>query len=912
MAMLDKRLRRMEERVIKVIPKDELPDLNTTSRSSVRPPIPGTTKSQRFTPAKKRSADEAFVHELSEWSQGKKPPGMPDAQARLRKQVEGESRLFTEGANELPSPQLQEHLAEVFFDCIYGQSYLLLHKPSFMRKLRSGSVPPVLTLAVCAIAARFSTHPQLNTEPAFLRGEQWATPARKIVEKRHYEPNITILTVMLILGLHYFGTCEGGLSWSFGGQAMRMAYALQLHRELDHDPLGRHSESSGEKGSQLSFTDREIRRRTMWASFLMDTFNSSGTGRPSFGNEDYMHIQLPIKESYFQMEVPGPTEDLEGHVPNPVASGEGQISNPKENMGVAAHIIRAVVIWRRIVKYLNLGGKDKDPHSLWDPLSVFADLRRQIKHFKETLPSELMYNEENLQSHAAERIANQFLYLQLIMAQCTLFLNRFAVPTSPIARAPKDMPKQFLNEASQLVLEAANQISQLIEASAGHNLYAPFAGYCAYAASTVQVYGLFSKNPALEASSKENLRHNYKYLDRMKRYWGMFHYMAESVKEIYRHFADAALRVNSAQKHRYKTSDELSTSFTPEPSRQGTPTPMFQYGDWFDKYPHGVNEAEWEKDHHQYKKEQGAEAVMSQRSDLQSVEEFFASLSPPSKSTDTGQEARPRSKSLQSTSRKVPRRRGKSIAEGHTSKPTVADESTAGAAMSVDTDSPTSAKMHQIRQQQPNVSAYVPSPPSQSSTFGQGFMESLTSPTNVFQNPWGNQQPYFDLSSFNSQFGTFPDNSFPLTQLDRQIVFGAYAGIDPSTTTANPGSLNLSTGGTSLWDSGLDIGGGLSTGDGFLGGGAGGGSGMGTTAWFMPFNMDPPQFGNGGGASIDLDGPSPPGLGGGGGGTAGPTSGGGFVMGDFDGSFSDPSAVGRRHSQQSQSRSQAGMDVGNA
>ena len=117
-------------------------------------------------------------------------------------------------------------------------------------------MPPVLVLAVCAISARFSTHPQINAEPAFLRGEEWASPAREIALKRYDQPSITTLTVFLLLGLHEFGTCQGGRSWLFGGMALRMAYALQLHHELATDPLS-------QKNDKLSCTDREIRRRTM-------------------------------------------------------------------------------------------------------------------------------------------------------------------------------------------------------------------------------------------------------------------------------------------------------------------------------------------------------------------------------------------------------------------------------------------------------------------------------------------------------------------------------------------------------------------------------------------------------------------------------------------------------------------------
>lgn len=688
MAMLDKRLKRMEDRVIKIIPKEELPD--TSQRSSVRPPIPGTTTKPGEKLDAKRAAEDAFEGELQEWSKGRTGVMPLDGAARVKTQKESENKLFTEGSDALPPQQIQEHLAEVFFDCVYGQAYLLLHKPSFMRKLKAGNVPPVLILSICAISARFSTHPRISTEPAFLRGEQWATPAREIVEKRHFEPNLTILTCMVILGLHYFGTCEGGLSWSFGGQAMRMGYALQLHKELDQDPMSlaraERAVASGKPAArkpQLSFTDREIRRRTMWACYLMDSFNSSGTERPSFLNEDYLSIQLPIKESYFQLDVPGQTEDLEGSVA--LDGSRHSLGDPdrdaKSNMGVAAYVIRAVVIWKRVVKYLNLGGKEKDSHPMWDPLSQFAGLQRQIATLKSTLPATLTYNPENLQKYVVERIANQFIFLHIVIAQNSLFLHRFAIPTAPNTHRtyPPNTPKAFLATAATTVLDAASQISKLISDSTGHTLTAPFAGYCAYASATVHVWGIHSKNVMLENTSRDNLRHNYKYINRMKRYWGMFHYMAESIKDTYRSFADAAARAEKRQNGQApKTpsgqldSTESGAICAEQQSRAASPSAqhdlsesnnqgkadgskpnVFQYGDWFNKYPHGVSEQEWEQSHlpHRRDLQKGTEAVMSQQAEMQSVEEFFASLSPPSKG-DEGP-----------NKKKMARKRGKSMAE---------------------------------------------------------------------------------------------------------------------------------------------------------------------------------------------------------------------------------------------------------
>jgi len=609
MAMLDKRLRRMEDRVIKLIPKDQQESLTASGRAVVKPALPSAPAK----PAnKKRSAGDAFGGpDLDEWAKSKST-----TESASRNQDAEENKLLSEGAEHLPPKEIQEHLAEVYFDYVYGQAYHLLHKPSYMRRLAAGTMPPVLTLSVCAIAARFSTHPQIRTEPAFLRGEKWAAPARIIALERYDSPSITILTCLLLLGLHEFGTCQGGRSWMLSGMGQRMAYALQLHKELERPPT-----VGGKRADELSAVDREIRRRTMWSCFVMDRFNSSGTDRPHFMQEDFIKIQLPIDESYFQMEVSGPTEDLWGHVPNPIPPDTGQMSDPKENQGCAAYFVRAVANWGRLVRYMNLGGKEGDSHQMWDAESDFHRLRVSVGHFKESLPESLHYTSENLQNHATQKIANQFIFLHIVVHQTVLFMNRFALPcVAGNRQPPKDMPQHFVGEAARAALDAANQISLLVKDANEHLVVAPFAGYSAFFSSTVHVHGVFSKNEKLAATAKQYLAYNIKYLGKMKKYWGMFHYVAENLKDIYRTQADAALKGGQAAK------DVL--------------TNVFQYGDWFDRYPHGVSQTDFEDPASESRKEKGADAVLGQKSELQSVEDFFATLSPVSRARKIAKKAK--------------------------------------------------------------------------------------------------------------------------------------------------------------------------------------------------------------------------------------------------------------------------------
>jgi len=138
MAMLDKRLKRMEERIIKIVPKEEQnPHSPSVTRATVKPAIPGTLPIRNST-GKKRAADEAFGPELDAWAKSASTANSDgnSKSSSLMAQEAEESKLLLEGAEALPLKEIQEHLAEVFFENLYGQTYHVLHKPSFMKKLR--------------------------------------------------------------------------------------------------------------------------------------------------------------------------------------------------------------------------------------------------------------------------------------------------------------------------------------------------------------------------------------------------------------------------------------------------------------------------------------------------------------------------------------------------------------------------------------------------------------------------------------------------------------------------------------------------------------------------------------------------------------------------------------------------------
>ncbi|GJC86705.1 putative transcriptional regulatory protein C1327.01c [Colletotrichum liriopes] len=838
MAMLDKRLKRMEERIIKIVPKTEQ-DSNAASltRAVVKPAIPGTLPAAKAG-SKKRAADEAFGQDLDHWAKApvKAMLDTPNKPTSLQAQEAEENKLFLEGLDALPSKEIQEHLAEVFFENIYGQAYHLLHKPSYMRKLRAGTLPPVLILSVCAIAARFSSHPKLNnSSPNFLRGEEWASHARDICTRRYEWPNITILTCLLILGLHEFGTCHGGRSWALGGQAIRMAFALQLHKDLDHDPLNRNG------SSQLSFIDREIRRRTMWACFLMDRFNSSGTERPTFVREETIDIPLPIKEKYFQLDMPAPTETLKGKVPHPVSAEDGQMADAKDNMGVAAHMIKTIALWGKVINYINQGGKELDPHPIWSPESEYATLLQESEKLLDNLPEFLHYSPENLALHDTEKMANQFLFLHIAIHQNILFLNRVAVAT-PNSPAAQGVPRDFVTKAGDKTFAAANRVSEILKDAESHMVTAPFVGYCAFSSGTIHILGIFSGNPAVEAASKRNLATNVKFLSKMKRYWGMFHYMSENLRDQYRTYADAARQGSSSK--------ETSTA-----------SPIFQYGDWFDRYPHGVSQSDFSDPATLKKKEKGDDAVLEQKPELHTVEEYFTNLSPP-RSTE-GNSSRPNPLKRKSFA-------GKKLgtgarADGNHAEPLSTEN------IAVTAQEQLSARMQQQRGMQGSLGGQTSGPTSfnpLTAPHSQGSSYHALSPISpIAVGQFGHHHPgtpsFYspDLlnMSLNQQNGI-------LQPLDRQLVFGGYSmeqgnishfdgidwdGMPSSAHSAHSVSGAHREGARSRSHRGGNPNGMSGPVHGHPDSMPGFGGQEASTAWFMPFNMEPPEIGQDMGMNLD-------------------------------------------------------------
>ena len=154
---------------------------------------------------------------------------------------------------------------------------------------------------------------------------------------------------------------------------------------------------------------------------------------------------------------------------NAMFSGSWDANSVKDalgdNMGVAAYLIRTIGLWGRVIRYFNLGGRLKDPHPLWHAESKFNELKKQVEDLQGTFPERVKFSPDNLRTHAAQSLGNQFLFLHICYQLIILFYELIMIHLVKFTQ-----PVVFLNHGMKMVVgtifqEIINMMSIRIETS---------------------------------------------------------------------------------------------------------------------------------------------------------------------------------------------------------------------------------------------------------------------------------------------------------------------------------------------------------------------------------------------------------------------------------------------------------------
>lgn len=233
-----------------------------------------------------------------------------------------------------PSPLITDLCKQFFLHL--GCNFPFLQKERFMRDLEEKQVDAILVDAVCALAARFSTHPMITGAPESAKdgassetsgvaqpseyGQAFAQRAKSAIPDTFPCPSVAVVQAALLLAYDEFGASRDSGLWMYLGISIRMAQDLgmQTLQGLKYEgrdgptPKSVKSTPSGSAEpaqkpappgpARRKSTDPAIEEQravererldTFWSIFFLDRVISSGTGRPVTLRDKDIEISFP-------------------------------------------------------------------------------------------------------------------------------------------------------------------------------------------------------------------------------------------------------------------------------------------------------------------------------------------------------------------------------------------------------------------------------------------------------------------------------------------------------------------------------------------------------------------------------------------------------------------------------------------
>ncbi|KZP01590.1 hypothetical protein CALVIDRAFT_11748 [Calocera viscosa TUFC12733] len=287
---------------------------------------------------------------------------------------------------------------------------LMIHKPTFLSLLTTGSLPNYILLAVMALAAPFSSHPALrilSPNRPWQQGEIFAEAARRVLLDRtgnvQLEYTLEVAQALVLLHVHEISMRR---SSSANGRYMTMALDILLRFETHRlDAPG----GMGESTDPTKTLPSESYRRTFWLIYFVESLCSTFTERPLSFKESEFAVRLPMKDSRFEIfaDAEPPTEFLR-------PGGQG-VTEP----GAFGYLVRVTSIYTRIASLIieseSEGHRFVSPHRsdnvrtdagmLGNPESrrrlttQLEECERSLTDWQLSLPLRLRFNEANLRMH---------------------------------------------------------------------------------------------------------------------------------------------------------------------------------------------------------------------------------------------------------------------------------------------------------------------------------------------------------------------------------------------------------------------------------------------------------------------------------------------------------------------------------
>jgi hypothetical protein len=340
-------------------------------------------------------------------------------------------------------------------------------------------------------------------------------------------PSISRVQALLMLTGHDWGAGNGRRAWIYLGMAIRLVEVMDLTQELKA-PRNR-------MPTREEFIEAEVRRRTAWTCFLMDSLLSGGKGRKRSMNAADMAIQLPCERENFIFGEPVCTEHLDGNMRMP------PVALPRGEISMIGYSMRIANIWGKVARW---ACSDVIKTELpWSPSSQFQQLIYELEGWKNSLPQRSQYHLFSLHSHNAVDQGQAYCYMHSIYFMSYMFLHRAYLPVlgpqqngtgvednTSSYNEHREQWKSWQKTSRRELFKESNTVLEMLEEMRTFGVYflrglVPWIGFTIYTAVGVMLYLVNfpsgEDDSQISAKARERVIQGCNFLKEMKTQWPM-------------------------------------------------------------------------------------------------------------------------------------------------------------------------------------------------------------------------------------------------------------------------------------------------------------------------------------------------------------------------------------------------------
>ncbi|USP79670.1 hypothetical protein yc1106_06944 [Curvularia clavata] len=435
-----------------------------------------------------------------------------------------------------PFELLTDEVKNSYLRCSYKWSFH--HTPTLLLRIRDRTLEPWMAWAMLALAIRFVKDPPPPFRSQTEASNAYAAHARQILQQDLETPSISRVQALLMLTGHDWGAGNGRRAWIYLGMAIRLVEVMDLTRETG---IPRNRVPTREE-----FIEAEVRRRTAWTCFLMDSLLSGGKGRKRSLTAADMSIQLPCEREDFVFGEPKCTPQLDNtqRMP-PVALPIGEI-------GIIGYSMRAANIWGKVARWAC--NEDLKSELPWSSSSQFQQLIYELEGWKSSLPQRLQYDLFTIHSHNAVEQGQAYCYMHCIHFMSYMFLHRAYLPVlGPHQNGAsaeekhnsydehRDMWKKWERSSRRELFKDAVMVLDMLEEMRTFGVYflrglVPWVGFTIYTAVGAMLYSFNfpsgDDDPRWQEKARRSVIQGCNFLKEMKTQWPMAETWFDTIRRM--------------------------------------------------------------------------------------------------------------------------------------------------------------------------------------------------------------------------------------------------------------------------------------------------------------------------------------------------------------------------------------------